>query len=311
MIFKPSQIQELLESIRYYSILFGVEFLGSEPLEPDDRQLLEDYGFDIDKIESKSYVETAYKFGILSKAMGHEEAKKLKYNDFKKWVQRGGYIPLTEEEKLTVDYLKRRSFSHLKKLGNRMSDDFQQILLDEDNKRRQKVEKIIKKELMLGVLDRKSFTDIMLELGHKTGDWSRDWGRIVETELNTCYQEGRADDIQRNNPDEDPLVFKHVYSSACRWCIQAYLTSGLGSQPKIFKLSELRENGTNIGRKPTDWKPTISSTHPWCRCELDDVPKDYEWDDEKKMFLPPKNYKPKIQTKGKIYIKIGDKEYAV
>jgi hypothetical protein len=151
----------------------------------------------------------------------------------------------------------------------------------------------------------------MLNLGHKTNDWQRDWGRIVETEMHTAQEEGRADDIQRNSTREDPLVFKHVLPTACRHCIKAYLTNGIGSKPKIFKLSELRANGDNIGKKQQDWKPTLGSLHPFDRCTLDEVPEDYEWDKEKKMFEPPKEFKRKIERKSKVVITIGGKEYIV
>lgn len=311
MIFTSKQIEELLKVIGYQTILFGVEFLGKDPLEPDDEELLDEFDVDLDVIEEKSYVETAYKFGILSKAIGDTESKNMKYNDFKGWIQKGGYIPLTEQEQSTVSYLKRKSFSHLKNLGHKIGSDVQNILLDQENKQRLKTQKLIRRELVSAVRDRKTFQEIMLNLGHKTDDWQRDWGRIVETELNSAYQEGRADDIQKNSESDDPLVFKHVRNTACRHCIQLYLTEGLGSKPKLFKLSVLRENGSNIGRKQQDWKAVVESTHPWCYCELDEASEGYEWDKNKKMFMPPKEFKRKIERKSKVYITIGTKEYVI
>jgi hypothetical protein len=311
MLFVPKQIQELLELIEYHHVLFGAEFLGVEPLEPEDIDLLHKYGIEAANLDEKSYIEMSYKFGVISKAIGNPATKKMQFNDFKKWLRSGGYIPLSPQEKLTVSYLKRKSFSFLKKLGLKISGDVQQMMLNEDLKRRNRLEKLIKKELSEGTLKRKSFSDIMLNLGHKTDDWQRDWGRIVETELNSAYQEGRSDEIQKNNPGKDPLVFKHVRNTACRHCIAAYLTNGLGSKPRIFKLSQLRENGSNIGRKAKEWKPVIESHHPWCFCELDEVPDGYEWDEKEQMFNPPQNYVRKVQRRSKVKITIGDKEYEV
>jgi hypothetical protein len=311
MIFTPKQIQELLDLIEFNHIMFGVEFLGKEPLEPKDVDLLHQFGVEIDDLDEESYVEIAYKFGVISKAIGDPATSKMKYNDFKKWIRSGGYIPLSDQEKLTVSYLKRKSFSYLKKLGQIIGSNVIEILTNADNKRRYKVEKLIKKELSQGVENRKSFQEIMLNLGNKTGDWQRDWGRIVETELNSAYQEGRADDIQKNNPGKDPLVCKIPRKTACRHCIQAYLTKGLGSQPRIFKLSQLRNNGTNIGLKVSDWKPVICSHHPWCYCELIEVPEGYVWNSEKQMFVPPENFVRKVERKSKIKITIGDKNYEI
>lgn len=311
MIFSPEQIQDLMKVIDFNTIMFGVEFIGAEPLEPDDISLLEEYGVNIDDIEEKSYIETAYNFGRLSKAIGDIESKNLKYNDFKKWISKGGHIPLTGEEKSTISYLKRRSFDHLKKLGQKMGSDVKSILLDQENKLRLKNQKLIRKELTSAVRDRTAFKEIMLNLGHKTDDWQRDWTRIVETELNSAYQYGRADDIIKNSELEDPLVFKWVQNGACRHCIKAYLTDGLGSKPRIFKMSELIGNGTNINKKQEDWKATLGSIHPYCRCELDEAQEDYEWDKNNRMFTPPKEFKRKIERKSKVYVTIGTKEYVI
>ena len=32
--------------------------------------------------------------------------------------------------------------------------------------------------------------------------------------------------------------------------------------PRVYKMSELMANGTNIGKKQKDWKPTVDATHP-------------------------------------------------
>lgn len=310
MIFTPDQISEILQLIEYHHILFGAKFLGTDPLLPEDKLLLKKYGIDISKISGTNYIETAYKFGILSRALQKKDVQSIKYNDFKKWIQKGGYIPLSASEKNTVEYLKRKSFSHLKNLGGKIQADTQQMLLEQDNKVRQKNEQLVKKELKEGILKRNTNKEIMLNLGNKTGDWMRDWDRIVETEMHTAMEEGRADDIQRNSKDDDPLVFKQPLPSACRFCIKLYLTNGLGSQPIIFKLSELRANGSNIGKKQQDWKATLESIHPWDRCTLQELPKGYIWDQEKQMFVP-KKVENKIERKSKIYITIGDREFVV
>lgn len=310
MIFSPEQIEEILQTIEFHHTYFGARFLGTDPLTPEDRLLLKKYGIDLSKIKGTNYVETAYKFGMLSRALNRNDLKAMKYNDFKKWIQRGGYIPLSQSEKSTVEYLKRKSFSHLKNLGGKIQADTQQMLLQQDNKYRNKQEKLIKKELKEGVLKRQSNKEIMLNLGNKTGDWLRDWDRIVETEMHTAMEEGRADDIKRNSTEDDPLVFKQPLPTACRWCIKLYLTDGLGSQPIIFKLSKLRANGSNIGRKQQDWKATLESIHPWDRCTLQELPKGYVWNQEKQMFVPRK-VEGRIERKSKVYITIGDKNYVV
>lgn len=312
MLFSSEEIQELLKLIEFHHVYFGAQFLGKDPLDPEDMEILDQFGVDISGMPENSFIETAYKFGIISRALPEIETKKLTYNDFKKWIRKGGYIPLSEQEQLSVKYLKRKSFKHLKNLGANVASDVENLLLDQDNKRRNQVEKIIKKELSRGTANRNSFQEIMLNLGHKTDDWRRDWGRIVETELHNAQEEGRADDILRNSSELDPQVYKQVYSQACRHCVKAYLTNGLGSKPIVFRLSQIRDNGTNIGKKTSDWKPVISSMHPWCRCTLHELPNGFIWNSELNMFVPPKDkYIPKVERKSKVKITIGNKDYYV
>jgi hypothetical protein len=70
---------------------------------------------------------------------------------------------------------------------------------------------------------------------------------------------------------EDPkevLVYKEVINdgSLCQWCKRFYVKPD--GSPVVFKLAELQANGSNYGKKKRDWKPTVGSTHPRCRCQL-------------------------------------------
>jgi hypothetical protein len=167
-------------------------------------------------------------------------------------------------------------------------------------------EAVVKDEIERGVLERKSLGSIVSELGHRTENWAHDWGRIVDTEMNNIFQQGRAEVFEKED-GPDVLVYKQVYPGACRHCISKYLTNGIGSKPKVFKLSDLIANGTNIGRKVINWLATITGLHPFCRCHLNKVPKGYVWDEEKEMFNIPKDFKRKIDRKSKIIINVGDK----
>jgi len=128
--------------------------------------------------------------------------------------------------------------------------------------------------------------------------------------MQDIFNRGRAEQI-KSDKGSDVLVYKEVYPKACRHCIRLYLTNGVGSQPKLFSLQELEDNGTNIGLKVNDWKPTISPCHPHCRCDLNYLPKDYVWDEEKKRFDVPKNYTPKVARTSKVKITVGDKVFEV
>jgi len=312
MIFTTEQIKNILTTVDLNSKYLAAEILGTDILSEQDLKDLEFWGFDIKKIENSypTFLQ-AYYWGKLSELIGDYNAGKINYNDFTQYLKKGQYQPLTNLEKYSLEAAKNRTYRHITGLGEGMKNDFQNILTQTELERREEYEKVIKKELEKGVADRKSLNQIVSELGHKSSDWDRNWGRIVDTEMNNIFQEGRAAQIKQKE-SKDALVYKDVYPEACRHCIKAYLTNGLGSKPKVFKLSELEANGTNIGKKVIDWKPVIHSTHPHCRCTLHKVIKGQEWNEETKQFEFPKNRKRKdYGVKAKIIVHVGNKKFEV
>ena len=111
-----------------------------------------------------------------------------------------------------------------------------------------------------------------------------------------------------------------LHNCDCPHCRKLYLNTD--GTPKLFKLSELEANGTNIGLKPSEWKATISQAHPRCRCLLqyfEDIPntkiEDFEFDESKSRYILKedviKDENRKVQRKSKVKITIGEKEFEV
>lgn len=65
----------------------------------------------------------------------------------------------------------------------------------------------------------------------------------------------------------------------CNHCVRLHLTAGPGSPPRIFRLSELIDNGSNVGKKARDWQATVPPVHPWCACVLVRVPPGWGFDE--------------------------------
>jgi hypothetical protein len=309
MILNPKQIEEILRLIEFNHTLFIGQNLGVDILSPDDKKLLNRYGIKIDDLRKDfSPYDKQYYFGRLSAALGDKNAKKLSYNDFFKYIRKGQYIPLNQREKDTLKLAKQRSYAHLKNLESRTVLTTSGIISQNSLKFREQFEKVAKKSIERAVLERDTISSVVSEIGNATGDWTRDLGRIAATEMQTVYEEGRAMEIERRG-GADALVYKEVYPQACRFCISFYTTSGIGSPPKLFTLSELRANGSNIGRKQKDWLPVLGTVHPFCRCQLHTKPDGYVWDQSKQMFVPPAIDKNK--PKKGIKITVGDKVYQI
>jgi hypothetical protein len=298
-----NQSTELLRIIeRNQSISIGKEF-GLEFLTDIDIERLEAAGIDVVSLYSPEgdTVFTSFNLGLLSEALGQTEANKLTFDQLREYIKGGNYIPLTQKEKFILENIKRQAFNDVKALNGKIFQDVNQILIDNSLEAQKE---FLNKEILEGVGKKETVRKIANKIALKTGDWSRNFDRIIEYASNTAIESAKAEMILRSYGD-DALCWKRVYESACKHCISAYTTAGIGSQPKIFKVTELQANGSNIGRKVVDWLPVIGSHHVHCRCSLNLLPKGYKWNPETKAFDIPE--KPKLKRKP-IRAIIGGKE---
>lgn len=105
----------------------------------------------------------------------------------------------------------------------------------------------------------------------------RDWLRVAHTELHNAAEEAKAIALARRDPGRDPRVFKRPRPDACAFCRMLFLKPD-GVTPRVFRLSALLANGTNVGRRAgqptrsgksrTEWKAVLGAVHPFCGCEL-------------------------------------------
>jgi len=305
-----ADIQALYEIIQKQHYVFMGRTFGSEMLLPSELELLHKYNINTGNIYklSNDKLLTSFQLGLLTQSVGLIEASKWTRAEFESYMK-GNPLPLTTREQYILSNIKGQTLGDLRANQGRIFQDVNNILIDASRKGQ---EDFIKKEIIDGQLRRHSLRNIANEIASKTGDWSRNFDRIVEYNSNSAMQEGKAEWLVRLNEDEDPLVWKRVYESACKHCIKLYLTKGLGSEPIVFKLSVLRANGTNIGRKVDEWLPVVGSTHPFCRCSLNHKDPNYDWNPETQQFDKLiKKHVPIIKRKSKVRFQIGDRKYEV
>jgi hypothetical protein len=173
-------------------------------------------------------------------------------------------------------------------LGNRVADNFATTAIEADAELRRKYMGLIREALEENVERRDTWRKLASDLGHKTGDWARDFGRIAATEKSKAMQEGVASGLIKEYGDpEDVRVAKLPNPGACPDCVRLHYTAGEGSTLRIFKLSELVGNGTNVGKKRAAWEATVGPVHPWCGCELIHVPEGMGFDDDNNLLPLP------------------------
>jgi hypothetical protein len=111
--------------------------------------------------------------------------------------------------------------------------------------------------------------ELAREMMRRTGDWEHNWERIARTEIQGAYNEGRVMDALENY-GPDAQIAKITETRACSACLRLHRDAD--GKPRVFSVRELIDNGTNVGRRRSDWRPTIWPVHPNCRCDTMIVP---------------------------------------
>lgn len=306
MLFSTEQIQELLHIIDNHANVFIASTLGHEYLTKDEIEKLKKVGIDATKLYNidSDLIKQSFHFGLISDALG-EDANKITFDDLKKYFNEGNFIPLTETEKYALDSVKKQSLRDIRANQGRIFNDVNNIIQQEEKNNRTAYENVIREEVKEGIIKNKSVGEISREIARKTGDWSRDYRKSVEYVSHLAMSEGMMASIERKGGKKCYVI---VYEGACKNCVRLYLTNGVGSKPKIFTIEELKNNGTNIGRKVEDWLPVIPGLHVFCRCHLVEFREGSVWDEKLKRFELGK--KPEITGRKpiKFIVKIGGKE---
>lgn len=308
MIFSERQIKEIIDIINFQFVMFIGGNISTKVLSEEERQILDKYKVDWKTLkEGFTPFQQTFYFGRLASIIGPLETSKLTFNDITKYLRRGQYRPLSVVEKNTLDFLENRTYEHIKGLGEDVKTAVTGKIREKNLITGKLYEKTIGDSIKRATLERDSVQSIVSEIGHLTGDWERNLGRIAETEMQNAYEYGKLVSYNEKYGDE-VLYYKEVYPGACQHCIKLYLTDGVGSEPILFTYDEMLVNGSNIGRKVQDWKAVIGTVHPHCRCDLRIFRKGDVWSPELGMYVLPE---VKVKSEGEIKISVGDKQIVV
>ena len=230
-----------------------------------------------------------YAFGTYMAHLEDPTAATVTTFDAFKAIMAANPVPQTKLEAEAARIALTRAAVHVRGLGNRISAVTGDILIEADTAQATRVRGLIRDVLAARNGDRPAAARIKAEgiaqgkeadffdgmfretvqqmasdLGHLTGDWSRDLLRITQSEAMTTMNTAQAERWKEEEGDpEDILVYRNVRPDACPACKSLYLD---GTIPRIFRLGALEANGTNVKRRRADWLPVNGATHPWCSC---------------------------------------------
>lgn len=276
------------QTIRDHHLAFAAEVLGADSISAEDYTRL----VEAKKIRTKPAIPVdaataAHVIGTLTGTMTVPEAETFEAGSF--WrIMREAPPTLTTVEREAIAVAKARIGEHIKGLGNKLDAATGHILIDADDAARRRKLLSVRHEVASGIETRKTAREIAQAIKAKTGDLKRDWLQIAQTELHNAVEEGKAAALVASvTPGSDPLVFKRPRPDACPFCVLLYLMPDKLT-PRVFRLSELLSNGSNVGRRAgrpahvgesaTSWKATLGALHPWCQCGLHHLPEGMGFD---------------------------------
>lgn len=283
------QIETLLQIINgNQAIVFG-DF-NSDFVTPEDKKILLKYGVDFNSlfIKKENTIFNSFNFGMLAESLREVEKSDCTYETLVALVKKGKYIPPTSRHLFLIKCLRIQTFPEIKHFPY-----FQ----------------LIKDEFIQGITDGQPITTVTSDIGHKTKDWGLE--NILRYYYQVASELSSVMEIKKRNDGKDVLVYKRIHG-CCEDCIKLFLTNGIKSQPKIFRLSFLEANESNIGKPRNIWKPTVLPVHFGCECALNEVPEGFIWNNDTQSFSTPyPEWKPTIINRKKIMVRIGDKEFWV
>jgi hypothetical protein len=271
MLLTPEQLQEIRRIIQDYHSAFVVNVVGPTAVAPEILARLKAKGLVDIRIQS---IQDAYIYGQLLAHLDNPAIARMTYTQFRDFIKRNP-IPMTLVEKQAVKMAEASAGQYCAGLGNRVDMATGATLIEADAALRNQLKDVIRTETAEAISRRESVQKLASNLGHATGDWSRDWRRIANTEVQQAMQTGLADRY-REDYGTSVRVAKVPMPDACEHCKRLFL--GPDGKPRIWRLADLQAFGTNVGRKTRDWVPTVGTVHPHCQCQLIRVPKGFGFD---------------------------------
>lgn len=224
----------------------------------------------------------SYILGKLVMMLKETDLSKVTFAELK---EKAKEFSLTTVERNSLKYAREQAGRYVTALGQKISGAVNGAITNANQQANLEViqRNIIKDTTAQSILKQQTRGKLASELGHNIGDWKRDWQRVAHTEMWNAKLQGevitilQGEAIYSNTKGGETTVFRRPAPDACIHCKRLYLESD-GVTPRLFKLSELVNNGNNVGKKVGDWLPITGTTHPNCTCPIAVMPEGFGFD---------------------------------
>ncbi len=273
-LFTPEQLQKVREIVTRYHQAAAVNIYGPEAVAPEVLETLRASGL---VHADAQVVHDAFAFGQFAQAFGVKQAQALTGKEVLGELKKRPPTPLTPGEREVVSTAARHAGQYVVGHGDRISARIGGIIgALEASIPITEVEAIVADKTAANRAKRETIKQLKSDLGHEIPNWMRDWERIAVTEISSAVQMGTATAIRKESGG-DALVSKIPRPDACPDCLKHYL--GPDGLPIIAPLSWWEAQGSNVGRKRAEWGAVLETMHPWCSCQVVEVPEGTVWVD--------------------------------
>lgn len=268
-----AQRLQVRRAIRDGHLAFLAEVFGPDAIGRDDYDRLRASGKIRDeRLLPQDAASAAYAIGGLA---GDAQSVGVLSDPDQFWQQVGDDLQVvTEAEREAVAIARDRIGEHVRALGARLEEAAGHAMVDADDASRRR--------RLTGTTGGPRPTDeVVTRIRKAAAGLRRDWFRVAHTEIHNMAEEAKSVALAHRDPGRDPRVYKRPHPDACAFCRMLYLKPD-GVTPRVFALSALLANGSNVGRRAgrptrsgkgrTEWKAVLGAAHPFCQCPLHHLP---------------------------------------
>lgn len=257
------KIREIIE--KHYNKL-TISILGNSAFTEKELQQMKAEGIDTSK--DNSFLELVYHHNFINMPTDKDAPTSVPEMQAQQSVQ--GLTPQGEAHDYTIQSQTDKTKQLLDKLKQDVTTRVQGVIRDNnDNYKFNALSNLDREDLVDDLIKESSIGKVKQQLKDLSGVANRDFTRIATTEMSNVIGISSVDRVVSQNTDkelDDVYVYRIpvVDAKLCKYCRRFYLDTD--ESPKVYKLSTLLGNGSNYGRKASEYMPVIGATHPNERC---------------------------------------------
>ena len=264
MALTKTQLDKVLEAIKRHFNSFTYEAIGERALTTAELDSLKSLGLARESV--RNLVADPIAVGRLIALVPPSTRRSLSLDEVLKRAKE--VLPQTAVERRAIEYAQEHAGTYITGIRDMTVRDATAATA----RSRTAALRAVRSGVSNAIATRQTRSELKTSLFDAIDNKTRDWQRIAHTEINNAIQNGiHGEILDEGGPDQ--MVYKRPSGDACQHCKRLFLKDD--GTPRIFRISQLKE--TNVGKKATDWEPTIGSVHPWCACMLHVIPEGYEF----------------------------------